>query len=532
VWLTGALLLLGGLMFGVFELTQLGVGWLHDYPLIGTIAPAITRRSLEGLFLVLMAAVLFSVLVASIGTLYGSDDLELLLAQPVNQARIFGMKVAEVFINSAGLPLLLMLPMLAGVGVALDAHPLFYPVSGVAAGALFALPVALGALLALALVRVSPAGRVREVATAASIAVAAAALVGLRALRPEQLLTVAAQDSEAFERFLTTFAQLEIGWLPPTWASDASWAALTGRVDASLLLLLAVATAGLGVTGFLARLAYARGWVRSLDAAPASANRRCARTPAWERLLVRRLGTVGALLAKDMRVFTRDVQQWSQLLVLVALGAVYIVSLAAIPVPTQQFRDALGVLNVAFIGFITAGVGLRVAFPSVSYEAKAYWLVQTNPIRPRDLVVAKFLLSLPIMLALGVGLALAAHYLLDLSPILAVAAPLAGAANAIAVTGLAVGMGAAAPRFDFTNPNELATTPGAMAFMGLALLHALVVTLVLARPGWAALQAPAPGGYWSSPEGLVILAILVALTCITTLLPLWLGARQLARADL
>src|SRR5690625_368956 len=174
-----------------------------------------------------MAAVLFSVLVASIGTLYGSDDLELLLAQPVNHGRVFGMKVAEVFVNSAGLPLLLTIPVLVGVGVALQAHLLFYPVSVLAALALYAMPVTVGALLALVLVRVSPAGRVREVATAASIIVAAAALVGLRALRPEQLLTVAAQDSEAFERFLTAFARLEIGWLPPTWATDASWAALT-----------------------------------------------------------------------------------------------------------------------------------------------------------------------------------------------------------------------------------------------------------------------------------------------------------------
>src|SRR5690606_11382818 len=182
LWLAGAMVLLAAISYGGYRLVKYGVEWLYAYPLITTIAPAVTQRSLEGFFLMLMAAVLFSVLIASIGTLYGSDDLELLLAHPTDAARVFGMKVLELFVNAAGLPLLFTLPVLAGVGVALDAHPLYYPVSVLAAAALYALPVTLGALLALVLVRLSPAGRVREVATAVSISAAAAALLGLRAL--------------------------------------------------------------------------------------------------------------------------------------------------------------------------------------------------------------------------------------------------------------------------------------------------------------------------------------------------------------
>ena len=81
------------------------------------------------------------------------------------------------------------------------------------------------------------------------------------------------------------------------------------------------------------------------------------------------------------------------------------------------------------------------------------------------------------MLALGLGLGLAAGRLLDLSPTLAIAAPLAAVASAFAMTGLATGMGAAHPRFQFTNPNELAMTPGAIAYMALALAYAALTTL-------------------------------------------------------
>ncbi len=531
LWLIGAALLLGGVTYAAYRGVLAAVRWLYAYPLIDTIAPAVTQRSLEGLFLMLMAAVLFSVLVASIGTLYGSEDLELLLAHPTSTARIFGMKVLELFVNAAGLPLLFTLPVLAGVGVALHAPALFYLVSSLAAVALYSLPVTLGSLLALVLVRFSPAGRVREVATAVSISAAAAALLGLRALRPEQLLRLDAQDSEAFEAFLTAFARLEIGWLPPAWATNASWAALEGRLHAGLAVLLLVGALGLLVTGVLARLAFARGWVRSLDAAPPVRYRRAGRQPAGERLLVRGLGAAGAIIVKDARVFTRDVQQWSQVIVLAALAGVYFVSLSAIPVPTQQFRDVMGALNIAFVSFIVAGVALRMAYPSVSYEGAAYWLLQTEPVRKRDLVLAKFLFVLPLMTVLAVGLGIAAGRVLDLSPTLAFGAPLAAGFSALGLTGLAVGMGAAHPRFKYTNPNELAMTPGALAFMGLALVYSTLVTLVLARPAWTALRQPSATAYWSSAEGLAVLAALAALTLVATVFPLWHGVRHLSRHE-
>lgn len=527
VWAAVASTLLVLSTYGAFRLVRFATVWIYDYPLIGSIAPAITQRSLEGLFLMLMAAVLFSVLIASIGTLYGSHDLELLLAQPVSSARVLTVKVAELFINTAGLPLAFTIPVLAGIGAALEAPASYYIVSTVAAIALYASPVTAGALLGLALVRVAPVGRVREVATAVSITAAAAAVVALRALRPEQLATVSLQDSAAFEQFLGAFARLELGWLPTSWASNASWAALEGKLSASFVALLLLATSGLVLTGTLANLAYARGWMRSIDTQPPPRAPRSSAEPRWERALTERYGTVAAIMIRDARSFRRDVQQWSQLLVLVALAAVYLLSLNAIPVPTQQFKNVMGTLNIAFVSFLTAGVALRVAYPAVSYEGGAYWLTQVNPIRKLHLVLAKFLFALPIMLVLSLGLGVAAMRVLDLSPTLAVAAPLMAAFAAFAMTGLATGLGAANPRFDFTDPNELVMTPGAVTYMALALTYAVVSTALLARPAWSAINDPNSTGYWWSGEGLAILTALTVITALTTVLPLWRGTRNL-----
>ena len=536
IWLAAAALLLGGLLFGGYRLAFVGTAWLLDYPLIGSIAPAVLQRSLEALFLVLMATVLFSVLIASIGILYGGEDLELLLAQPVSNSAVFGLKTFELFLNTAGLPLLLTTPVLLGVGRAVGAHALYYPVGLLAAACVYALPVTLGALLALVLVRISPTGKVKEVATAVSVTAAAGAVFGFRLLRPEQLASLGTMSPEEFEAALTAFTRFEIGWLPPAWATSASWAAIDGRLHPGLLVLVLLAGSGLLLTGFLARYAFSHGWVRSLDSTPAAgAAKRRAGEPWWEVQLRRRLGNIGLILATGLRTFYRDVQQWSQVMVLVALGAVYLFSLASIPVPNQQFRDAIGAMNLAFIGFLLAGVALRIAFPSVSYEGAAFWLTQISPIRKRDLVLARFLLILPMMLGLGLSVGIAARIALDLSPILAFAAPVAGAANAVALTGLAVGMGACFPKFDFTNPNELVMTPGAIAYMALAMTHSALAALLFARPAWLSLSGAGGGemgGYWSKPEGLVILALLLFLTLVAGLLPLILGARQLSRIEL
>lgn len=513
-----------------FAAVRYGTSWIINYEFIEEVAPAVIQRSIETFYLLLMSATLFSVLIASIGILYAAADLNFLMAQPTHPARVFALKVGELFINAAGLPLIFTIPVLAGVGAAMNAPPLYYLVSFIAAAALYAIPVTFGSLLALVLVRISPAGRVREIATATSIGIAALALVALRALRPEQILNLNVAGQEEFEAALAAFTRLEIGWLPPAWATNASWHALDNSIHASLIVLITIAIASLATVGALAHLAFTRGWIRSLDTTPIARRTAPRPTPAWERALHRSFGNTGAILTNDTRHFYRDVQQWSQGIVLIALGAVYFLSLSSIPVPTQQFRDVLGMMNIAFVQFLIAGIALRIAYPAVSLEGRAYWLTRTLPIHASEVITAKFIHALPLMLTLGATLGIAAQALLDMSPTLAIAAPIAAIAASIATTALATGIGATFPRYQFSNPNELAATPGALIFMSLALAYAALTTTILARGAWNSLRAPF-SNYWGTSEGLLSLALLLAITLIATITPLLIGARALRNAE-
>jgi len=207
----------------------------------------------------------------------------------------------------------------------------------------------------------------------------------------------------------------------------------------------------------------------------------------------------------------RDPSQWSQLLVLLALAGVYLVSTASIEVEGQRFRDAIGTLNVAFLGFLLAGVGVRLAFPVVSLEGEGYWLLRTGPIRVAGVLAAKFAYALPPLLGLGVGLGVAQATLLDVSTNLASASIVAGALAAVAVTGLGVGLGAAYPRFDATQAAEVPVSPGGLLYMTLALLYAAGLTLLLAYPAWTTLVDPGRP-VWASPAGRATAALAVIWT--------------------
>lgn len=510
--------------WGMFELVAAGIRLIDGYPAIDTIADAVLRRSLEGLFLVLMAGVAFSSITGAVSTLYYSEDLPFLLAQPVPAWRVFGLKLLETYATSALLPAFLTVPVLLGIGAARSVSPAFTPLALASVLALYAIPVAIGSLLALALMRIAPAGRVREVATAVSVLLAAGMIFGLRLLRPEQL---AAMSPEQFEQLLAAFSALEVGWLPSTWAADGVWAALGGGVSPAAWLLLALAMGLLGLTAWLAAVAYREGWIRGMDATRLRLDGRPRRAAAWERLLP---GRIGAIIAKDLRLTLRDPGQWSQLLVLAALAGVYLIGVGSIEVGIQPFRDVLGALNLVFIGFMLAGVGMRLALPLVSLEGEGWWLLRTGPLTSRQVVVAKFLHALPPLLLLGVGLGAAVAWLVDMSPTLAFVAPLAGLCSALTVTALGIGIGAAFPRFDATNQNEIPLSLAGFVYMAAAFGCSLLQMLVLVLPSQRSLLG-ATIAYWRSGEGLLVLAALALLTCVVTLGALAFGARRLARYE-
>ncbi|GHF75710.1 putative ABC transporter permease subunit [Deinococcus ficus] len=498
----------------------------------GDIGTNVFARVLEVGLITLTSGVTFSATTAAIQTLYLSDDLNFLLAQPLATRRVFGLKVFETFLNTALVPTFLTLPLILTVAAYFHAPAWAYPLMLGTVLLSFAAPVGLGALLAVLLMRIAPVGRVREVSTALGVLISAGLVYAIRALRPE-VLVQRMQDPERFEELLRNFAAPTSPLLPPAWAAQALWQAAHGALSASLLPLAGLTAALLVGATLLATRAYQEGWARALDSSRPNLDPTPKRA-GWTERRLGRLGPGGMLASKDSRVTFRDPTQWSQLLVVAALAGVYLISVKAVPVPVPQFRGILGYIQLAFQGFIIAGVAVRLAFPAVSTEGRAYWLLRTAPVSPRQIVLSKFWGALPVTLVLGLVMGLASARALDLGPVLLLLSALVSVSNALVITALGVGLGAAAPRFDADNPAEIGVSAGGLAFMGLSLAYSVLCLLLLARPAAGSVLRPDlfPGlSALTTPEGLLGLLGLGLATALGTWLSLRLGWQRLDALD-
>nr|WP_246351525.1 hypothetical protein [Deinobacterium chartae] len=496
----------------------------------GDIGLSVAQRSLEAALVVLSAGVAFGTVTVAISTLYLSDDLNFLLTQPIAAWRVFALKLSETFVSAAGVAALLTLPAALGLGAHSGAPAWYYPLAAMLTLLVYALPVGLGSALAVILMRIAPAGRVREIATGLGVLLSAGLVLFVRALKPEQLLR-ADLTPEAFGRLLAQFAGGGDTLLPPALMARALWNAAHGELSPALLPQLLLAGAVLWGAGALAALAYREGWVRGLEGSGGQLDRRPRGASLGERAFAR-LGTVGHLLYKDLRLMLRDATQWSQLLVLVALVGVYLVSLRAYPLEGllsgARFKIVVGYLQLALQAFIVAGVGIRLAFPAVSLEGHGYWLLRSAPLSSARVVIGKYLGALPPVLLMALLMAWQTASFLQLSPLIATATLMVGVSGALVITALGVGIGAAYPRFRADNPAEIAVSAGGLMYMLLSLAYSAVLTALMARPAFISLVGQADG-YFGSLEGRVLLGVYTLLTVAGTLLPLGWGIRGLSR---
>ena len=193
------------------------------------------------------------------------------------------------------------------------------------------------------------------------------------------------------------------------------------------------------------------------------------------------------LLVKDLKVFLRDVSQWSQLLLLLALVLVYlynfrVLDLERIPYMSGVLKNVYAFLNLGMAGFVMATVAVRFVFPAVSAEGAAFWIIRTAPISLRDFLWSKFWTGLVPVLLLTECLTIAGNELLGVDPFLKRVAAVTIVFMAFALVGLATGLGARYPRFAADNPSQVAGSYGGVAFMILAVLFIIVMIALLGWP--------------------------------------------------
>jgi ABC-2 type transport system permease protein len=338
-------------------------------------------------------------------------------------------------------------------------------------------------MVTLLLVNTFPARRARDILMLMGLLFAASLVILLRFIRPEQLMKV-----ESLPDITDFFAALQspiTPLLPSFWAGETVFASLRGGVDfLHAAALWTTALASVVVAGAASERWYFSGFSQAQDAPKA----RFTRLRSLDRL-VRALPLSPVrrhLLVKDLKVFLRDVSQWSQLLLLAALVIVYlynfrVLDVQRIPYVSGFVKNVYAFVNLGMAGLVMSTVAVRFVFPAVSVEGRSFWIIRASPIRMRDFLWSKFWTGLIPVLLLTELVTVIANEFLGVDPLLKWLAAAAVVMMSFALVGLATGMGARYPRFG-ADPAEVAGSFGGVAFMIQAVLLVIVIIAVIGWP--------------------------------------------------
>lgn len=477
-------LLFGGIGVVVCAALYRGAFWLTvQLDGFAELGDYLLRLGLSWLFLTFLSFITFSAVATALSTFFLADDLRLLLAAPIAARRVFHARFARTVVQASWMVVIFLLPVLVGVGRARCAGVSFYATALLTIAPFATIPVAAGTAATLLLVNTFPARRARDILMLMGLLFAASLVIVLRFIRPEQLLRV--ESLPDLTDFFATLQSPITPLLPSFWAGETLFASLRGGRD--LLHAGALWTTALAATIVL-RAASERwhfaGYSRSQEAARARVTRL--------RVLDRLAGALPVstirrqLLLKDAKIFLRDVTQWSQLLLLVALVLLYlynfrVLDLQRIPYMSALIKSVYAFVNLGMAGFVMATVAVRFVFPAVSAEGSAFWLIRAAPIPLRDFLWSKFWTGLVPVLALTEVLTVVANQFLGVDPLLKAMAAGAIVFMSLALVGLATGLGARYPRFG-ADVTQVAGSYGGVAFMLQAVLFIIVIIALLGWP--------------------------------------------------
>jgi ABC-2 type transport system permease protein len=440
-------------------------------------ALGILRNILALVFLVATVVLFSSALTTAIGSFFTDLDLDLYHSAPRGKARLVLARYGKTFLQSSAVVIAFLLPMVAAFSRAYPQARGFGAVVFLNIVLLLSIPVSLAAATIILLVRWFPVRRVHQIVVTLAVLVLTTAVLAFRVSRPERLFApVLTDDVVAVLRAIELPA---IGVYPGTALADLMTGQIATRFPARI-----AAPAAVSFALFLGAAVplYFAAFVRARESMAPSALGSKGMTRLIDRLLRGSSPPFRAMAAKEIRTVTRDVAQWSQLFLMVALLFIYLYNIRMLPLGGDARAPIIAYANVGMCGFVVAAICLRFAYPSISAEGKAFWLMQVAPVSYRDLLFVKTLVYGVPLIAMAVSLTAVANAILDADAAIWAFTIAASALTAATLVCLGVGMGALDPDFNAENPLQVGLSLGGFAYMALSMLYVGAVMTLMARP--------------------------------------------------
>lgn len=486
-------------------------------------------------FLAFLMILVLSNVITALSTFFLSEDLEFVVAAPVEASTVYGARLIETVVDSSWMVALLAVPLLAAYGVVYATGPAYYLLALGVLIPFLVIPAVLGSAVTLLLVNVFPARRTRDLLALVGLFAVAGLVVLFRFLRPERL--VRPEEFRDLVDFVAVLRTPTSAWLPSEWAADALMSQLGGAVEwFPFLFLWSTALMMLVVGAWLHERCFDAGFTRAQEGAEHEEGR--ARSRSLDRVLSGARPGVRVFVAKEIRVFFRDTTQWSQLILLAVLVAVYVYNITVLPLYTGEplsflLINVVSFLNLGLAGFVVAAIAARFVFPAMSIEGRMMWLVRSSPVDVRTVFWSKYWVGTIPLLLVALPLIVGTNLVLDASPFILILTSVTMVGITFALTSLALGLGALYPNYETENVAEIPTSFGGLLFMMVAVTYLGAVVILEAWPVYLFLDSRFQGGTAEVETVPLVLGIAGAagLTACATWLPLRAGIRKVRSVE-
>ena len=525
--------------------------FLEGFSFLDSIHAEVISLLFNAFFSSLMIMLTFSTGILLYGSMYCSPEVRLLLTLPTRAEAIFSHKFHESMWFSSWGFVLLGSPMLVAYGVVRGSPWTFYLLLLPFMVSFVVIPATLGGICCLA--AVAWLGRLRVHALSMLIAVVclASAWLGWSLFKST---AVESGSTEWFENVVSRLSIAEQKVFPSWWlssglieaarASELPEARVASLLEAVKFLAVLISNGMLlqVLAGWLARSCYRQGYSQLVGEMPARRQRRIA----WIDELLSAAGTKAGrplrlLLVKDLRLFRRDISQWSQFVIFFGLLGLYFFNLRSFNY-NLAYASLISFLNLAVAGLILSTFTTRFVFPMISLEGRRFWILGLLPVHRDQIVWSKFLFSFLGGLLPCCLLVFLSDSLLGVGRSLLWVHEICCVSLCMGLSGIAVGLGARMPDLRESSSAKISAGFGGTLCLVLSSLFIMSVVIIAAIPTHLSMATrafggggpPPPGflGWAAGPQGTAASLLVVStLGIIATFLPLELGLRSFRRLE-
>lgn len=451
-------------------------------------SPELHARAIGFLFSAFSAALMLMLVFSSGVILYGalfcSREISFLLTVPASTERVFLHKFQEAIVLSSWGFVLLGSPALLAYGAVAEAPWYYYALLLPFLVAFIYIPVAIGAIICMWVVRHLPNRRSTVLAVAVALLVGGVTWMAWNLFAGSQnnLLT-----PSWFQEILDRLRISDQRLLPSWWLSTGILNAAAGIWQESVLFLALLISNAL-LFRQLALWTAVRTYRAAYSGLCDKRGRRRARHTWLGRLLARPASwiptTARLMMIKDVRLFRRDPLQWSQFLIFLSLLALYFLNVRRFTydVSSIAWVNLISFLNLAVVGLLLSTFTTRFIYPMISLEGRRFWILGLLGVRRDTILWSKFAFAVLGSIIPCSSLVLMSDAMLKVQMLVVVSHQLTCLVLCVGLAGIAVGLGAWLPSLREESPSRIAAGFGGTMTLVVSTLYILIIVLLTALP--------------------------------------------------